>query len=124
MHPSREASDQAETVTVPEPSDMMQSKPRRQSWVRRHLGEWVGTIIIIAALCAIVLPDFVAYRHQPRSPHVDSIETVRTAIANYAADSVGNTFPSESDISSYVALVTIVNANGATLTMSECKTGS
>lgn len=123
MHPSREASDQAETVTVPEPSDMMQSKPRRQSWVRRHLGELVGTIIIFGALCMVVLPDFIAYRHRPPSPLVGLIESVRAAIAAYAADSVGNSFPSDSDISNYAALVTIVNANGATLTMSEAAQG-
>jgi hypothetical protein len=50
---------------------------------------------------------------------VGSIESVRAAIAAYAADSIGNSFPSTSDIRNYAALVTIVNANGATLTMSE-----
>lgn len=174
MHPTQEASDQAETVTVPEPGDMMQSKPRRRTRALRQLWlllrlvvlwpiVWMLWFMVVAAVLAprygialltfcsgvllslfvlppwlrwessrgfclllvalvglgIALPTFLPYRHQHRFSPVGSIESVRAAIASYAADSVGNSFPSNSDIRNYAALVTIVNANGATLTTSE-----
>jgi hypothetical protein len=48
---------------------------------------------------------------------VGSVESIRAAIASYAADSNGNTFPADGDIGNYAALQPLVNANGATLTL-------
>jgi prepilin-type N-terminal cleavage/methylation domain-containing protein len=81
--------------------------------------ELMIVVAIVGILAAIAVPNFIAYRNKSRiAASVGSIESIRAAIASYAADSVGNTFPnSTADITDYTSLVTLVNANGATLTM-------
>jgi type II secretory pathway pseudopilin PulG len=66
-------------------------------------------------LAAIAVPNFIAYRNKSRiAASVGSVESIRAAIASYAADSAGNSFPTA--FANYAALVPVVNANGATLT--------
>jgi type II secretory pathway pseudopilin PulG len=74
-------------------------------------------VAIVGILAAIAVPNFIAYRNKSRiAASVGSIESVRAAIASYAADSNGNTFPGTTDISDdYPTLATLVNKNGATL---------
>jgi prepilin-type N-terminal cleavage/methylation domain-containing protein len=79
--------------------------------------ELMIVVAIVGILAAIAVPNFIAYRNKSRiAASVGSIESIRAAIASYAADSAGNTFPATADMGSYAALVGIVNANGATLT--------
>ena len=54
-------------------------------------------------------------------PHLGSIESVRAALASYAADSSGNTFPAAID--DWDALVALANENGARLKQTEKKQG-
>ena len=78
--------------------------------------ELMIVVAIVGILAAIAVPNFIAYRNKSRiAAAVGSIESIRAAIAGYAADSVGNTFPNAADISDYDSLMTLVNANGATL---------
>ena len=78
--------------------------------------ELMIVVAIVGILAAIAVPNFIAYRNKSRiAAAVGSIESIRAAIAAYAADSVGNSFPDTTDISDYATLVALVNANGATL---------
>ena len=82
--------------------------------------ELMIVVAIVGILAAIAVPNFIAYRNKSRiAAAVGSIESIRAAIAAYAADSVGNTFPADGDMGDYASLVGIVNANGATLTGTE-----
>jgi prepilin-type N-terminal cleavage/methylation domain-containing protein len=82
--------------------------------------ELMIVVAIVGILAAIAVPNFIAYRNKSRiAAAVGSIESIRAAVAAYAADSVGNTFPADADMGSYALLVGIVNANGATLTATE-----
>ena len=78
--------------------------------------ELMIVVAIVGILAAIAVPNFIAYRNKSRiAASVGSIESIRAAIASYAADSPGNTFPSSTNIADYATLVTLVNNNGATL---------
>jgi prepilin-type N-terminal cleavage/methylation domain-containing protein len=82
--------------------------------------ELMIVVAIVGILAAIAVPNFISYRNKSRiAASVGSIESIRAAIAGYAADSVGNTFPADADMGDYASLVNIVNANGATLTATE-----
>ncbi len=61
--------------------------------------ELMIVVAIVGILAAIAVPNFIAYRNKSRiAAAVGSIESVRAAIAAYAADSDGNTFPSTTNI--------------------------
>jgi prepilin-type N-terminal cleavage/methylation domain-containing protein len=80
--------------------------------------ELMIVVAIVGILAAIAVPNFIAYRNKSRiAASVGSVESIRAAIASYAADSAGNTFPATGDIGNYAALQPLVNANGATLTV-------
>jgi len=79
--------------------------------------ELMIVVAIVGILAAIAVPNFIAYRNKSRiAASVGSIESIRAAIASYAADSNGNTFPASADMATYGTLVALVNNNGATLT--------
>lgn len=88
-------------------------------WALRHLSLrsllWItGCITVLSGMLApILVPNDSACRCGISRSPVGSIESVRAAIAGYAADSRENTFPAT--IANWGELTMIVNANGATL---------
>ena len=96
-----------------------------RAFYRKHEGgftliELMIVVAIVGILAAIAVPNFIAYRNKSRiAAAVGSIESIRAAVAAYAADSVGNSFPTTAEMGSYALLVGIVNNNGATLTATE-----
>ena len=80
------------------------------------LVELMIVVAIFGVLAAVALPNFLAYRNKSRvSATLGTGESVRSALAAFAADSVGNRYPLETSIATYPELTAYVNANGAAL---------
>ena len=81
-------------------------------------------VAIIGILAAIAVPNFITYRNKSRvAATVGTGDSVRAAIASFAADSVDNLFPTTASVgNSYDNLRTIANKNGATLPATASKT--
>jgi prepilin-type N-terminal cleavage/methylation domain-containing protein len=78
--------------------------------------ELMIVVAIIGILAAIAVPNFLAYRNKARvASTVGSGEGIRAALAAYAADSPGNIYPTNTEITDYPTLTGIVNANGGSL---------
>ncbi len=76
--------------------------------------ELMIVVAIIGILAAIAVPNFVAYRNKSRvAAGIGTVESIRGALAGFAADSTGNLFPQTID--DWGQLVRICNGNGATL---------
>ncbi len=76
--------------------------------------ELMIVVAIIGILAAIAVPNFLSYRHIARvASTVGSGEGVRSAIASFAADSIGNAYPAT--FADYTAMVAVINANGGSL---------
>jgi type IV pilus assembly protein PilA len=76
--------------------------------------ELMIVVAIIGILAAIAVPNFISYRNKSRvASVVGSAEGLRAAVANFAADSSGNLYPSA--IADWAALVSTANANGGSL---------
>jgi hypothetical protein len=81
-----------------------------------------GCIAGLSVLAMILVPNAMASRGRSRmATSVGSVESVRAAIAAYAADSAGNSFPAT--MANWGELTMIVNANGATLKNTAAKQG-
>jgi prepilin-type N-terminal cleavage/methylation domain-containing protein len=84
--------------------------------------ELMIVVVIIGLLAAFAVPNFIAYRNKSRvASAASSIESIRAAIAGYAAESNGNSYPAI--ISTYDDLTVLVNANGSTLKNTEAEQG-
>jgi type IV pilus assembly protein PilA len=76
--------------------------------------ELMIVVAIIGILAAIAVPNFLAYRNKSRvASAVGTGESIRASMANFAADSSGNLYPSA--ITDWASLMSIVNANGGSL---------
>src|SRR6266702_2760677 len=79
--------------------------------------ELMIVVAIIGILATVAVPTFISYRNKSRvASAVATSESLRAAVASFAADSLNNLYPLTGSIgTSYDNLRTIANRNGASL---------
>lgn len=85
---------------------------------------YAGALLAIPVmiLCLVFLPGFLAYPNKSRvAAAKGTTESIQAALAAYAADAPKQTFPAR--IATWGELVSVVNANGATLKGTEAEQG-
>jgi len=86
--------------------------------------ELMIVVAIIGILAAIAVQNFMAYRNKSRvAASIQTTESIRDAVAGFAAVSPGSTFPQQAQIASWADLIALANPNGATLRTSEADQG-
>ena len=80
------------------------------------LMELLIVVAVIGMLAAIAVPNFIAYRDKSRvTQAMGSSESIRAALASYAASSVGNVYPPTAAITDFSSLRLVVNEHGGML---------
>jgi type II secretory pathway pseudopilin PulG len=78
--------------------------------------ELMVIVAVIASLTATAVPPFITYRDRSRiAQAVGSSETIRAALASYAASNSDNIYPATDTITSFDSLRLLVNEHGGTL---------
>src|SRR5713101_5028184 len=79
--------------------------------------ELMIVVAIIGILASVAVPTFISYRNKSRvASAVATSESIRAAVASFAADSPNNLYPLTGSIgTTYDNLRTIANRNGASL---------
>ncbi len=98
------------------PTKMTPTRMIRHNTRGWTLTELMIVVAIFGVLATIAVPNFLAFRNKARvAATVGSGEGVRTALAGFAADSIGNRYPLDASITTYAELTAYVNANGSSL---------
>ena len=80
------------------------------------LYELLIVVAIVGLLGVIAVPHFLNFRNKSRiAAAVSTSESIRAALAAFAADSVGTLYPDAASITSYDTLAVIVNHHGGAL---------
>lgn len=78
--------------------------------------ELMTVVIIIGVLAAIAVPNFLNYRNRSRLVSViGTSEGIRAGLANHAAGSAEQAYPSSTSVASYVDLRIILSSAGGSL---------
>lgn len=86
--------------------------------------ELMIVVAVIGILAAIAVLNFMSYRNKSRvAASIQTSESIRDAVAGFAAVSPGSTFPLESQITNWTELIAITNPNGATLRSTDAEQG-
>lgn len=79
---------------------------------------------ITGILVTIALPNFISCRNKSKiAEAVSTMESVRSALAYFAANCFGNAFPADVAITDWVSLVKVANDYGASLKITEGESG-